>query len=1245
MKKHQNRISRAVICILIALMAAIVSCSDKNKPEDTTAVAGEVTTDIGETGTAPAEETTKDSGEETTAEVIVPTVKSSVRFVDAEGNDIATVEGNAGDALACPSLREGYRTAVYYKDAACTDQMTPPDKIPAENAVIYVKYADPITYTVVFDAGEGIGQMQSLNATYDQKLELPASTFTSKDRVFCEWRLYNADGTYRSFVDCARIRNLTAKQDATVTLVAIYEGNDAANFTVRDGVAIAYTGKETTLVFPQTVKKISADFFAGNEHAAKVRKIIVPDSCTEIEKGAFANCKALTELTVPFIGGSADENRFLAYIFGADSYKDNGYEFQAVYNAMYGLQQKNLDLSAQRIPTGLKRVTVTGKLYTIPEGAFYRAYGLENLVLTDYDELYEIGNSAFEECWQLGYDSDHGVQNPLYWLENVEKIGDRAFIAYGSKENDEGSSYTYTRLFEIPTLKKIKSIGKEAFYGCVYLLRVDFGPDLETIGAYAFTSAASITSVTLPDKVTSIGEYAFTSCRALTEVTIGKGVRSFGAFAFADCTALTSVNISAEAPAKIALIPFSNSVEYKYNSYGQIEGFLPVYTHLKLNVPAGTVAAYKSAWIDYADRLKEQSENEQIYYFDQQPDGSFAASLRVDGDLIYVYDPNGTLLELLDIFNYGNSTSTLGTSYTLNFRLLDADTVKTVGDELFIEVTNDSIIDYTGDLYPTVLRVRPTYYERNGVSYRVPVVETLPMKTTLGDKDGSLFKIVDDGYGHATLYTRKNDQDAWTEEKGPSGTLYAELYLYVNLVYDEQYLAVVYQDKNAKPISHRYFMTSNGRLVPVSYADGKAMVFLSYGDVQLILDGDGNIKVNYFASMNYSEYTGKYTVKSGDYAGPSLEIAFENLEGDSTLLSGTAVLDGYFDGSFHRCKVLLRENGSVVYSDTVYSSGGRLNDRTCNSKDAEGEYVFMDYVSQDGATTFHYVKYVNADGNASHGTYRIDGDTITIDVEGFPQKVGTVNDIRKSFTLKGVFGDILYRAYGYDEDYTFYMEEDFYGTTLQYYVIRMDGYGNATIHDTHDDDIDVWYKGTYYNTGRSVGEDDYGTMWVYCFAGKECDARGNIKENGATVTYYYVTGTEVYEDDNYNYYGTILSISQSEGSSAYTVYDKKGLKFASMSVDPFGITELTVYSYTYENGEIVYTENTAWNENLSCVAYLDNSGVVTYVVVYDKAGNFLFCVTKEEDGTWVCEINRPLSPAPSNDQVILPDPDTLEKAE
>ena len=77
------------------------------------------------------------------------------------------------------------------------------------------------TYTIVFNANGGEGEMSSMDMTYDVSADLPANAFTKDGYLFVGWAL-SADGEI-VYTDGQEVKDLTADNEAEVILYAIWK--------------------------------------------------------------------------------------------------------------------------------------------------------------------------------------------------------------------------------------------------------------------------------------------------------------------------------------------------------------------------------------------------------------------------------------------------------------------------------------------------------------------------------------------------------------------------------------------------------------------------------------------------------------------------------------------------------------------------------------------------------------------------------------------------------------------------------------------------------------------------------------------------------------------------------------------------------------------------------------------------------------------------------------------------------------
>lgn len=200
----------------------------------------------------------------------------------------------------------------------------------------------------------------------------------------------------------------------------------------------------------------------------------------EYYSGAFANCPALTEITIPGRAKTVGK-----YAFAND-----------------GL---------------LKKVTISEGVETIDEGAF-RVSGVEEISFAETNTLKTIENLAFY----------HANLKNLVLPEGLTAMKYDAF-AYNQQLESVVLPSTLSKINGKTYSGDTKESGYSNFWYCTSLKTVTFRKDesgntaLETIGSSMFGGCSSLETIELPKSITTIMTSAFSSTKALKTVTFEEG--------------------------------------------------------------------------------------------------------------------------------------------------------------------------------------------------------------------------------------------------------------------------------------------------------------------------------------------------------------------------------------------------------------------------------------------------------------------------------------------------------------------------------------------------------------------------------------------------------------------------------------------------------------------------------------------------------------------------------------------------
>lgn len=330
------------------------------------------------------------------------------------------------------------------------------------------------------------------------------------------------------------------------------------NEETRTVTVTAYHGSEQSVTIPEMlggypVTAIGEGAFQGN---AFLEAVIMPDTISVIGKQAFAECGALTDVTLSQglarIETSAFEASKVKAVTIPDSVSYIGpYAFRnctglRTLELGSGISEWGQDWGTNGAFAGctlLDSLTVKAGASSIGESAFAGCTLLMEIILPESVTLVE-GN-AFRDCELLdtavvyGDVGEAAFQNCTslknLTLMNAVQIGGSAF------ENN-------TALEQVALPDTLTSIGQSAFSGCTKLKEAVIPDRVSFVGAYAFQNCTQMERAVLGSGISEWGQdwgdnSAFAGCTKLNDLTIREGAASLPFGAFSGCSALEQVEI------------------------------------------------------------------------------------------------------------------------------------------------------------------------------------------------------------------------------------------------------------------------------------------------------------------------------------------------------------------------------------------------------------------------------------------------------------------------------------------------------------------------------------------------------------------------------------------------------------------------------------------------------------------------------------------------------------------------------
>lgn len=333
----------------------------------------------------------------------------------------------------------------------------------------------------------------------------------------------------------------------------VNENNELTYIEIK-GTSSTYEIEIPASVGPYAITKIGTDF-QGNK---QVSTIIIPDTVTEIQDGAFAQCTNLTDVIF-------EEPNNLTYI-GTDAFKTEGgtLTFEGTIDAeslpfQYAMNPANKINNPQQLDSYIEfssGLPTSLKVHYNPETKLTELFEVPEVDSTEFEENVEaaIANSSNTSMsYSTALDTYHNngslstnvfdVIDAAYNIEvptGVQSLAKGLFSdAYSKKlqkpdnvnkltnENIVEEAYDFgsvTANDDVASvvMQDVEVIDDFAFYGCDNLSQIIMYPSRnsngESIGKYSFGHNPKLSAIYLPTTLDTVGVRPFVGDKALTQV-------------------------------------------------------------------------------------------------------------------------------------------------------------------------------------------------------------------------------------------------------------------------------------------------------------------------------------------------------------------------------------------------------------------------------------------------------------------------------------------------------------------------------------------------------------------------------------------------------------------------------------------------------------------------------------------------------------------------------------------------------
>ena len=220
----------------------------------------------------------------------------------------------------------------------------------------------------------------------------------------------------------------------------------------------------------------------------------------------------------------------------------------------------------------LENVEMSKNIKNIGSSAFYSCVKLKKI---DFYNVKSIGSSAFGRCDSLSEVTVPSTAAKVGTAAFCDCSGLKVVYLNSDCDDQNAFEYnrTFAHCESLKTLyigEGVKTIASYAFYQCTALKNIYLPSSLRKIGVSAFSCCTTLENINIPQGVQDIYKHAFYKCRKLNKVELPVSLWSIEEEAFYGCNSLLSIAIPYSTTLKSKCLGYSDTT---YEKKLVIQGF------------------------------------------------------------------------------------------------------------------------------------------------------------------------------------------------------------------------------------------------------------------------------------------------------------------------------------------------------------------------------------------------------------------------------------------------------------------------------------------------------------------------------------------------------------------------------------------------------------------------------------------------------------------------------------------------